>query len=93
MKTVSCDELIRHPDGIVEIRYSENGVEAGAITFVSEADFEAWLSDAERLASANDLLVLALIPDFRSGRKLYAGSRTTLNISGPKPGIVVEAAP
>ena len=93
MKTVSCDEMIRHPDGIVEIRYSENGVESGAITFGSEADFEAWLGGAERLASTDELLVLALMPDFLSGRKLYTGASATLSLSGANPGITIEAAP
>lgn len=90
MKTVKCEQFIRHPDGALEIRYSENGMEAGAITFPSEPDFEAWLGRAEMMASTADLLVLALIPDFISGRKLYAGSSATFDMSGSNPGIAIE---
>lgn len=93
MKTVKCDEVIRYSDGAFEIRYSENGMEAGAITFPSEPAFEAWLGRAEMMASTDELLVLALIPDFISGRKLYAGSSATFDMSGANPGIAIEAAP
>ena len=93
MKTVKCEQFIRGQDGRVEVRYSENGNEAGAITFPSEPAFEAWLGRAEMMASTDELLVLALIPDFISGRKLYAGWSATFDMSGANPGIAIEAAP
>ena len=89
MRTVKCDNLIAHPDGVIEVRFSDTEGKGGAITFTSDAEFAAWMEQSEAAIGTDHLLAMAMMPAYRAGILGYDNAMIVVENNSPLPSIKV----
>lgn len=97
MRTLTCEKILSHPDGVIEIRFTDTNGKDGAITFPNSTAFSEWMQAAEDSLNAEHLLAMALMPSFRAGKIVgvdtaYDKSKTVADMKGQNPGISITVS-
>ncbi len=97
MRTITCERIIAHPDGVVEVQYADTSRNPVSLTFVNSKAFSEWLEAVEASLSGEHLLAMALMPSYRGGKvagldTAYNNSKAVADMKVSNPGISITVS-